>query len=198
VAYHLLTQPRLHRYTREIYERFGGRNPLPEPTSEAERRGERPPGYEQRLSNAQAAVADRQLRRLDENLAHRRTVASACAERLSAQGFNLPQVPEKAEAAFVRYPIWVPDREEAVRSASPHYVLGMWFTSVLEEAESPESIGYTTGSCPTAEDASYHLVNLPTHLRVRLRDVDAISAALGQRTRMRFSTRSERRANDRK
>jgi perosamine synthetase len=180
VAYHLLTQPRLHRYTREIYERLGGRNPLPEPTSEEERKGQRPVGYEQRLSNAQAAVAERQLRRLDDNLAHRRKVASACAERLSALGFNVPQVPEKAEAAFVRYPIWVPDREEAVRSTTPHCVLGQWFTSVLEEAESPESIGYTAGSCPTAEDASDHLVNVPTHQRVKLHDVEAISAALGQ------------------
>ena len=182
VSYHLLTQPRVHRYAREMYERFGGRNPLPEPTSEAERRGERPRGYEQRLSNGQAAVALRQLRRLDENLAHRRKIAAACAERLSTEEFSLPRVPAKAEAAFVRYPVWVPDRAEAVRSTAPYCVLGMWFTSVLEEAESPESIGYTAGSCPTAEDAANHLVNVPTHPRVTLRDVDSISAALGRAT----------------
>jgi perosamine synthetase len=180
VAYHLLTHPSVHRYTRYLYERLGGRNPLPAPTSEPEHRGQRPDGYEQRLSNGQAAVAERQLHRLEENLAHRRRIASAYAEQLSSQGFDLPRVPAKAEAAFVRYPVWVSDRNEAVLRAAPHCVLGTWFTSVLEEAESPELIGYTPGSCPTAEDAADHLVNVPTHMRVTLRDVSAIAAALGQ------------------
>jgi len=182
LAYHVLTQPRLHRYTRDVYERLGKRNPLPEPTTEEERRGKRPPGYHQRLSNGQSAVALRQLRRLDENLGHRRAISSAYAERLAARGFGLPHVPAKAEAAFVRYPLWVSDRAEAVRRVAPHAVLGTWFTSVLEESESPHCAGYEAGSCPTAEQAAVHLVNLPTHLRVELRDVEAISAALGEAT----------------
>jgi perosamine synthetase len=182
-AYHVLTQPRLHRYARALYERLGRRNPLPQATTVEERRGERPPGYERRLSNSQAAIALRQLRRLDANLRHRRAVADAYAERLTALGFQLPRVPQGGEAALVRYPVWVRDRQAAVRRTSPYAVLGTWFTSVLEEAETPCYAGYEAGSCPTAEEAAVHLVNLPTHLRVRLGDVHAVTAALAETNR---------------
>ncbi len=177
-AYHVLTQPLLHRYTRAVYERLGRRNPLPQATTVEERRGERPPGYERRLSNGQAALALRQLRRLDTNVRHRRMIAAAYAERLAASGFEPPRVPERSDAAFVRYPVWLEDRREALRRAAPYAVLGTWFTSVLEEAETPRYAAYEAGSCPTAEKAAVHLVNLPTHPRVRLRDVAVIAAAV--------------------
>ncbi len=178
--YQLLTQPNLHRYARSLYELFGRRNPLPQATTEEERRGDRPPAYEQRLANAQAVLALRQLRRLDENLSHRRWIADRYRSRLSSLGFHLPTPPDKADPAFVRYPVWVEDRDAAIARAAPHAVLGRWFTSVLEEADSPLDGDYEPGSCPNAEAASVHLVNLPTHLRVQTDDVDAIVAALAQ------------------
>src|SRR5207248_2808900 len=39
-AYHLLTQPRLYRFARPLYEKLGRRNPLPAATSSGELRGE--------------------------------------------------------------------------------------------------------------------------------------------------------------
>jgi dTDP-4-amino-4,6-dideoxygalactose transaminase len=78
----------------------------------------------------------------------------------------------------VRFPLVVRDRPAAISRAASHAVLGTWFTSVLEESASPAHAGYVAGSCPTAEAASRHLVNLPTHPRVRPADVDAIVSAL--------------------
>jgi perosamine synthetase len=177
LSYHVLTQPRLHRLTRALYERLGRRNPLPGPTSPEERRGERPGDLEQRLSNAQALLALRQLRRLDENLAHRRRIAGIYARRLGAVGGGPPAVIDGDEAALVRYPLRVADREAAVRSIGPWAVPGLWFTSVLEEAETPAHGGYADGTCPVAEDAARRLVNLPTHPRVRDDDAERIAAA---------------------
>jgi perosamine synthetase len=178
-VYHALTQPCVHRYMRELYERLGRRNPLPQATDEYERRGLRPRRYEERLSNAQADLGLRQLRRLGENLSHREAVAAAYRSRLDELGFDAPRVPAKGRPAFVRYPVWVENRPAAVRSVAPYAVLGTWFTSVLEEAESPAAGGYVAGSCPNAEAAARHLVNLPTHHRVGARDIDAIVSALG-------------------
>ncbi len=62
VLYHWMTEPHVHQYTRAIYEFFGKRNPLPQPTNDEETYGKRPARYEQSLSNAQAALALRQLR----------------------------------------------------------------------------------------------------------------------------------------
>jgi len=180
VLYHEMTQPHIHRYTRAIYEFFGKRNPLPQPTTDDETLGNRPPDYEQRLSNAQAALGLRQLRRLEENVAHRRTIAAAYCERLNAEVFNLPHPPVKAEPAFVRYPVWVGDPVLAVRVAARYATLGTWFSSVLEEADSPACGDYEMGSCPRAEAATRHLINLPTNPQVSEQDVDAIVSAVIQ------------------
>jgi dTDP-4-amino-4,6-dideoxygalactose transaminase len=56
-------------------------------------------------------------------------------------------------------------------------VLGTWFTSVLEESVAPVHGDYVDGSCPVAEMMAQHLVNLPTHQRVRDVHVRAIMSA---------------------
>src|SRR5206468_11777424 len=71
-------------YTRAIYELLGRRHPLTRPTTREELLGQRPVRYEQRLSNAQAALGLQQLRRLEENLTHRRTIADRKSTRLNS------------------------------------------------------------------------------------------------------------------
>ena len=177
VLYHLLSKPHLHPYSRALYERLGRRHPLPRPTSSAEAQGLKPPRYEQRLSNAQAALALRQLHRLKSNLQHRAATVSGYSTALGGRAYG-PRPPKLATPGFVRYPVWVKDRTAAMQAAARHTVLGTWFTSVLEECASPAAAGYVPGSCPRAELAATHLVNLPTHLRVRKEDVEAITLAL--------------------
>lgn len=183
VIYHFLGQPWIHPYSRPVYmhlRRTTWTHVAPGATSAEEQRGIRPPHYERRLSNAQAAIALRQLRRLDGNLSHRRLIAEAYASALSQAGLRVPVPPAKAEPAYVRYPVWVEDRESAIREAKSCTVLGQWFNSVLEEAESPAYAGYVAGSCPRAEDAARHLVNIPTHPRVTLGDARRIAEALAE------------------
>jgi dTDP-4-amino-4,6-dideoxygalactose transaminase len=177
-VYHVLTTPSIHRYPRALFEVFGRRNPLPGPTTPDERRGERPSRYEERLADSQAALGFRQLKRLPENIRHRRAIAAVYASRLTRFGFAVPTPADGADPAFVRYPVWVDDRQAALRAIARHAVGGTWFTSVLEESESPSLIGYEAGTCPLAEAAASHLINLPTHPRVRLSDVEAITNAL--------------------
>jgi perosamine synthetase len=120
----------------------------------------------------------RQLARLNDNLHHRRATARAYGDLLTALGFAVPPQSANANPSYVRYPIMVRDRDAALKAAAPHAVLGTWFTSVLEEALSPEHGAYIPGSCPRAERAAKHLVNLPTHPRVRACDIEVICAAL--------------------
>ena len=178
VIYHVLTQPNIHYYARRLYEALGRPQPLPEPTTPAEKGGRRPPDYERRLSNAQAAIGLRQLRRLRDNLDHRQGMATAYRRRLVERGVAMPSLAPEREPAYLRLPLPVTDRAAAVRAAARHVVLGTWFTSVLEESSSPLDGDYEPGSCPTAEAAARHLVNLPTHGRTRAADVDAIISAL--------------------
>jgi perosamine synthetase len=180
VVYHLLSNPYVHRYARLLYEGLGRRNPLPPATSREEMQGKRPAVYGRRLSNAQAAIGLSQLRGLGANVAHRRRISALYANRLGALGQEVPASPDRGDAAYLRFPLRVSDRDAAIRTAAPYGVLGTWFTSVLEEAESPAAGAYATGSCPRAELAARELVNLPTHPRVRPADVDRILNALSR------------------
>jgi perosamine synthetase len=178
VLYWLLTEPHVHGGARALYEALGRRHPLPIPVTPQEFRGERPEGFETRLSNAQAAIAHSQLRRLDENVAHRRRIAERYERALSAAGHPTIAVPAEAEPSFVRYPVWVASREATTQALRRHTVVGHWFTSVMEEASDPRLLDYELGSCPHAEAAATYLVNLPTHGRVRPDDADALATAL--------------------
>jgi dTDP-4-amino-4,6-dideoxygalactose transaminase len=183
IVYHIATQPRLHRWVRAAYDRGGRRQPLPRATSREEMAGRRPRGYEQRLGNGQAAVAHRQLQRLAANVDARRAAGREYAVLLADTGHQPPRVPDGAEPSYVRYPVWVDDREGAMAAVASHAVLGNWFTSVLEEAVSPDVGGYVAGSCPRAEACARHLVNLPTHPRVSAADRRAIAASLHEHAR---------------
>lgn len=180
IVYHLFAHPHLFRCARSINVLLKGdpkTHLAPEATSLGEQRGTRPPNYEQRLSEAQATLALRQLGRLEKNIAHRRAVANAYVEGLSPF-FDSPRVPNKAKPVFVRFPIRVADRDLAMRIAAPYALLGDWFSSVVYEAISPSCGDYRMGSCPNAETLAGQLVNLPTHPRVCEQDVQRIISAL--------------------
>jgi dTDP-4-amino-4,6-dideoxygalactose transaminase len=175
-VYHVLMEPLLYHWSRRVYERLGGWQPLPRPTSEEELVGRRPPGYTTLLSNAQATIGLRQLARLEPNLRHRHRLATVYEARLANLGLGLPHPRPGDEPAFVRYPVWVADRSATMRAAARRAVLGTWFTSVLEEARCPTCAGYEPGSCPRAERAAQHLINLPTHPGVTLEDAVSLAA----------------------
>ncbi len=177
IVYHFLTEPHMHLFARWFYEKIGNRQPLSRPVSSRELRGVRPVRYEQRLSNAQAAIGLRQLDRLEHNLEHRRRIADFYRSELSDRSYNPPRHPRGAEPVYARYPVWVENRNtQAFYVSAPHAVLGTWFTSVLEESVSPAVGNYEKGSCPRAEEAARHLINLPTHPRVKMEDAAVIAS----------------------
>jgi perosamine synthetase len=180
VAYHLAAQPYVHPYTHPVYSALGRTSArlAPPATHADEQRGLRPKRYEVRLSNAQAAVALRQLERLEHNVAHRRAVARAYEEQLRDLGVRTPTPPDKANPAYLRFPLWVDDPVSLAKAAESRAILGRWGSSVIGEALDPAELGYRAGSCPNTELVNGHLVNLPTHPRVAEADVQAIVAAV--------------------
>jgi dTDP-4-amino-4,6-dideoxygalactose transaminase len=178
IIYYLFTHPYLHPYTRPIYmtlRRYPAAHLAPGATSKQEMSGTRPDSYLQQFSNGQALIAMRQLSRLADNLQHRRQTAKAYHQQFSDDGHRVIQLEPSLVPSFVRYPLLVSDREAAMRACGGSVILGQWFNSVLEESTSPAHGGYKAGSCPNAEFASRHLVNVPTHGRVSPSDVRRIT-----------------------
>jgi dTDP-4-amino-4,6-dideoxygalactose transaminase len=175
MAYQVLTGPRAHRLARPMYDMLGGYQPLPIPVTQIDAVGERPDDYLQILSNGQARMGLRQLQggRLEKNLAHRRMIAGIYAETFPlAEG----TVPEGADPSWCRYPIRVKNRPLVEERLKPFAVPGIWFSTVMEEATANEHGGYEAGDCPNAEAVVGHVINLPTHGRVRPADARRLAA----------------------
>jgi dTDP-4-amino-4,6-dideoxygalactose transaminase len=182
VAYHVLTEPLIHRYARAVYKLLGFQ-PLPRPVSQDELAGKRPAGYLERFSNAQASVGLRQLRRLDRNIAHRRRIAGVYRQSLAKlDAGSLPHVPADSDPSWCRYPIRVAHLDVVQDAVSQHALPGSWFLSVLEESVSPEVGQYVQGSCPNAEAVIGHVINLPTHGRVTVADARRLARAVIEST----------------
>ncbi|MCU0269502.1 MAG: DegT/DnrJ/EryC1/StrS aminotransferase family protein [Acidimicrobiales bacterium] len=173
-AYWALTQPDANRVAQFLFDRMGRRNPFPRPADDDERRGRRPPSYERRLSNAQARLGVRALRRLDANVGHRRRIAAIYADRLPLGG-GLGPGDARMNPSYVRYPVVVRDRAEALAALGPHVTGDTWFDQTVQGAESVDLFGYPPWSCPCAEYLAGHLVDLPTHLRVLPRDAEYLA-----------------------
>lgn len=152
IVFHLITEPSVHRHTRPLYKLLRSRIIAPGATSDQEARGERPARYEQRLSNAQAALALSQLRRLAANLAHREEIANRYTTRLDALGFDVPRPAAKARPAFARYPACVTDKATVMRAVVPYAVLGQWLSEPVDGAIPPGGEDYQPGSCPCGQE----------------------------------------------
>ena len=139
-----------------------------------------PPSFLKRLPNAYARVAISQLRHLARNLARRNAVAQAYNRRLPKCGFEPPAVPEGCEPVYLRYPLWVDDKSALVDYLAEREIgIGVWFDSTIH----PRVVRfvdahYKEGSCPNAESAVRHIVNLPSHPRMNSKDAMRVAAAL--------------------
>ena len=88
---------------------------------------------------------------------------------------RLPLCPEHSQPSWCRYPVRVLHRQVVEEAVRRHAQPGTWFSSVLEEAESPEAGRYVQGSCPNAEAIIGHVINLPTHGRVTEADAELLA-----------------------
>jgi len=141
----------------------------------------RPEGYPTRLSNIQARLALRQLLRIEANLRRRREIAASYDVAL--RGLGLTVAEQKAYLpAYIRYALLTRDRERLKELFSKNQVeLGEWYNSVVHpRGSSLEAVCYEEGSCPVAEFAAEHCVNLPTHPKVSHGDVRRIVRLLQQ------------------
>ncbi|MBI4064947.1 aminotransferase class I/II-fold pyridoxal phosphate-dependent enzyme [Candidatus Gottesmanbacteria bacterium] len=129
---------------------------LSKPVFHEELTGGMPKGFPARFPNALAKLLLNQLAKLDRFNRHRQGVAQYYAEHF--------RKPFYSEGIYLRFPLDVTNPQERIKKAkSKGVLLGNWYHNVID----PTSVdlvvvGYSMGSCPNAEKASRHIVNLPT------------------------------------
>lgn len=141
-------------------------------------------GGNYRLTEMQAALACAQLRRLPENLAHRRKIASLLIPQLAELGFQ-PIVPTRAheQSAFVCLSALLPDaldnREWFVRKMRELGVeLSVYYPIVIPAMAYFRQHGYTSMQFPHARRIAARSVAFPVGLHVGEEDVEQMMRAV--------------------
>jgi dTDP-4-amino-4,6-dideoxygalactose transaminase len=133
--------------------------------------GRRVNPYPARLPNLMAYAGLLQLRRLEEDLAHRRMLAAFLEERLPSLGARVAQYDHRRVApSWVRFPFVVEDRAAwAATLRAAHLVPGVWLDDPIHPKGSDwKQAGYVRGSCPNGEFLGEHILNVPVDRRVSI------------------------------
>ena len=114
----------------------------------------------------------RQLARLEANLEHARRVAERYEDVLGRHGAWMP-APRDPGVRFVRFPVLVSDPARMVAFFGGRGIeIGRWLNFPASLSPGDTSYQYSPGQCPVGEWVARHIVNLPVHSRLSLKDVD--------------------------
>ncbi len=120
-------------------------------------------------SRVQARSGLRQLKKISDNIQHRKNLAQLYDHLLEEKGWSVRKYDSSTcEPVMVRYPVRIDHKAEALKNAAKAGIeLGSWFESPLHPIETPLNVyDYELGICPQAEKAAREVVNLPLHPRV--------------------------------
>jgi len=123
--------------------------------------------YPARLSNIQAKIGILQMRKLEQNIAHRREIARGYDSifELYPEQFNGSRTDKKH--VFLRYSFLITDPCFFRKKFSKYLYLGDWFSTIaFGRNKDFHKIFYREGECPIGEMVARHSVNLPTHPKV--------------------------------
>lgn len=120
--------------------------------------------YPARFSNILAPIGISQFEDLNNNIAHRRKLAGYYNKILQIYEDDYIQ---NSAHVFLRYSFLIKNRDYWEKRFASKIDLSIWFKTVAVGKEDDfDEIGYTVGSCTTAEFISQHIFNLPTHYRI--------------------------------
>ncbi|MEX1112813.1 MAG: aminotransferase class I/II-fold pyridoxal phosphate-dependent enzyme [Candidatus Andersenbacteria bacterium] len=140
-----------------------------------ERSGRRPDHFSYRYSPALAHLLHLQVHKLKRYTQRRRDIAQRYIDELK-ETVTLPSVPEGGSPNWLRMPIGVKDTKKLRRLAlQQEMMLGDWYDAPLvPSGSSLSTFKYMSGSCPNAEEAAKHVINLPTYPLLTDKQVDHV------------------------
>ncbi len=116
-----------------------------------EKKGGQPEVFPRKFDDRLAALALRQLGKLERFNKRRAELAKIYGEKWGKG------------AVYMVIPRWVNNREEVLAKAEEQgWRWGDWYRQVVMPAADNSVTGYVPGSCPAAEEAAEKIINLPT------------------------------------
>jgi len=136
-----------------------------------------PENFPAKMPNALAKIAFYQMKLVNKFNNHRMDVAKLYEEGLvDDKSIELPKTSSVSKNIFLWYTILVENKKALIEKAKKRSViLGDWFPQVVGPIEVDVArAGYKKGECPVAEKVSSKCVNLPTHHRISIEDVERV------------------------
>ena len=165
LAYRLFIGPRTAAAARLMYRWLGRRGLVVASSSRKEYVPTMSDDFFTGMSPGQARAGVKQMKRIEQNISHRRWMRQVYDGMFREAGWDVPQIPAHMDPVLVRYPVRVADKARAAALAPRRMIeLGTWFESPLHILPVPlEVYDYRWGMCPEGERAARQVVNLPTH-----------------------------------
>jgi perosamine synthetase len=168
VVYRLLIYPRTTAFAQNLFRYLTKKGLVVGSSSTAEFDPGMAPDFFKSTSAVQARSGLAQLRRLEQNISHRRKMAQLYDRLMEEKGWpgrNYDR--DSMEPVMVRYPVRIAEKDKALSQAAKAGIeLGSWFECPLHPIETPlAAYDYEMGMCPEAEKAANEVVNLPLHAR---------------------------------
>ena len=142
--------------------------------SEKEKKSKMPENFPARMPNALAAIALHQFKLIDKFNNYRMEIARRYQKLLSGSDkIIFPQSTPNSKNIFLWYTIRVKNKKELLKQARrKHILLGDWFPQAVGPVEVDlKKVDYKIGDCPVAEKVSRECVNLPTHYKIKEKDI---------------------------
>ena len=123
------------------------------PVYREEKAGKQPSDFPAKYPNVLAMLLLKQLKKLERFTKQRREISKIYG----------------ADAAYLRFPKLVEHPAIVIANAKNQGILlGNWYHNVIDPLGTDFArIGYEKGSCPKAEEAAAHMINLPTRISVK-------------------------------
>jgi perosamine synthetase len=147
--------------------------------------GEKPADFSWKMSSFQYRAGLQQLTKLHENSAHRENLTRYYLASLRRHNWSVDEDLGANGARLLRLPITVERKSSVLDEARRAGIeIGSWFDTPLHPLPLTQhkAINYVTGSCPMAESAARHVINLPLHDRVNHDDAEKIIRFVLSRT----------------
>ena len=174
IAYRLFVYPRTTAFAQGLFRYFTKKGIVVGSSSTDEFEPVKASDFFKGVSGVQGRCGLRQLKRIEQNIAHRREMAQLYDRLLEERGWPARQYDASImQPVMVRYPLRITQKDKALAEAAKAGIeLGSWFECPLHPIETPlAAYGYELGMCPEAERASKEVVNLPLHLRANEKTV---------------------------
>ena len=168
VVYRSIVYPRTTAFAQALFRYLTSKGAVVGSSSTSEFQPTMAPDFFKGISGIQARGGLRQLKKIQQNIAHRVEMAQFYDQLFQQRGWPARTYDRSTiQPIMVRYPVRVNQKQEALAEAAKAGVeLGSWFECPLHPIETPlAAYNYQVGMCPEAEKAANEAVNLPLHLR---------------------------------